>query len=190
MKILRAAEAIRRLKLGPDDPVVAHSLLNLGIVNKDLKMYDDAEQSLLSARKIFAREKRPELESYIAQCNSNLATIYMATNRPDLAEPLLQALVQSCENSDTTDPQQLASCQYRYAIALARQGKYDVAQPLMERTLNQQRKLLGPAHADTIKTMSAYALLLKTTRQTEAAEKIYNQIRQVSYESDTNDFQR
>ncbi len=155
LKILRAAEAIRRLKLGPDDPAVAHSLLNIGIVTKDLEMYDDAEQSLLSAKKIFAQGKRPDLESYIAQCNSNLATIYMATNRPDLAEPMLHELVQSLENSDPTNPQQLTGYQYRYAIALARQGKYDVAQPLMERTLKKQQTLLGPAHPETIKTLSA-----------------------------------
>lgn len=188
LQILLASEALRRKTLGANDPKVGHSLLNIATVLKDMKRYDAATPTFQRAKASFVAGKQSS--SLINQCNLNLATIYMLQNNFPLAEQHLAEVVASAQADRNAHPLQVAEYQYRYSIALAKQGKYETAQPMMERVLQTQQQQLGRGHAETVKTMQAYALLLKTTQQSVAAEKVYNTIRQVSYETESNDFQR
>ena len=113
----------------------------------------------------------------------------MLQNRLADAENLLAEMLASAE-SNNSSPTLIALSKYRYSIALARQGKYNKAQPLMEQAIQTQRQNLGIQHPETIKTMEAYALLLKTTNQTAEAERVSGVIKQVSYEEESNDFER
>lgn len=188
LQILLASEVLRRKTLGENDPKVGHSLLNIATVLKDLKRYDEAIPTFQRAKASFAASQQFPFQ--IEQCNSNLATIYMLQNNLPLAEQRLAEVVSSAQSNENSNPVYVAQCKYRYSIALARQGKYNVAQSMMEQVLQVQQKHLGQSHTETLKTMQAYALLLKTTEQTAAADEVYNVIRQVSYESDDNDFER
>lgn len=188
LQILLASEVLRRKTLGANDPKVGHSLMNIATVLNDLKRYDEAIPTFQRAKASFVAGKQSS--SLIDQCNSNLATIHMLQNNFPQAEQRLAEVVASAAANKNANPLYVAQCQYRYSIALAKQGKYNVAQPMMERALQTQQQQLGRGHAETVKTMQAYALLLKTTQQSAAAEKVYNTIRQVSYESDSSDFQR
>ena len=188
LQVLLAAAAIRSKVLGPADPKVAHSLFNVATVQQDLKQFDEAIQSYVKARASFMASKSLDAAPYIDKCNTNLATILMLQNRLADAEKLLAGLLESAE-SNKSSPAHVALCKYRFSIALARQGKYEQAQPLMEQAIQSQQQNLGIQHPETIKTMQAYALLLKTTNQTAEAEHISGVIKQVSFEEESNDFQ-
>lgn len=188
LQILLASEVLRRKTLGDNDPKVGHSLLNIATVLKDLKRYDQAIPTFQRAKASFASHK--QLGSLVEKCNLNLATIYMLQNNLPMAEQRLAEVVAGAELNQQANPVHIAACKYRYSIALAKQGKYDVAQPMMEQTLQIQRQQLGPTHSETVKTMKAYAMLLEATKQVAAARQVYNAIRQVSYESESSDFQR
>ena len=61
----------------------------------------------------------------------------------------------------------------------------------MQQAIQAQQQNLGIQHPETIKTMEAYALLLKTTNQTAEAEQVFGVIKQVSFEEEeSNDFER
>lgn len=190
LKILRASMAIRNKVLEADDPAIAHSLMNVGIAEKDLKMFADSKKSLERAKEIFAADGSPELYPYVLNCDSNIAALLMLEGNLVQAESLLAGLLKAAEAASPINPVYVAKCKYRYSIALARQGKYEMAQPLMEQAIQLQQQQLGMSHSETMATLEAYALLLKTTKQEASAEKMYEYIRQVSYETDDNNFQR
>ena len=190
LQVLLAAAAIRSKVLGAKDPKVAHSLFNVATVQQDLKQFNEAIQSYSRARASFIANDSPDAIPYINKCNSNLATILMLQNRLAAAEQVLAEMLATAESSNSS-PTHIALCKYRYSIALARQGKYDKAQPLMQQAIQAQQQNLGIQHPETIKTMEAYALLLKTTNQTAEAEQVFGVIKQVSFEEEeSNDFER
>ena len=184
-EILDQARAIREKSLGDDHAIYAHSCLNLGAVLLDLKRPDNAESYLKKALEIFDRDFGTD-ESLTHRAKSHLATIYMLRKQPGQAEPLLQSLAKTMPVGST---EQIAH-QYRLSIAYAKQGKYDLAKPLLEATIEQQKKKFGSADQRTINSLRAYALVLDRTHQTESAEKVKQHINRVASQVNTQDFQQ
>ena len=188
-KVFQASEVIRRRKLGPEHSLVAHSNLNLGIVCLDQKKFDLAAKHLARAVEGFDKEDKSE-ENMLQLARKKLATLHMAKGEPELAAPLLGDVVEFTYARLGSDHPQVAELQYRQGIALAKQGKYDEAEPIFAKALETQKTKLGESHASTINTMRAMALLLKQTRRTSESQNMMREIQRVSKASDSNEFQR
>ena len=184
--VLQASEVIRRNELGKNSLPVAHSLLNIGIVQQGMRKYDDAYASYQRAEEILASHNE---SGSLLECRSNLATIQMLKGRYSDAEAVLESVLTSLNSNPKTTPVLLAKYQFRLAIAQAKQGKYDRAQPLLEQTLAIQKANLREGDGETIKTMKAYALVLEKTKQFAASKKIKQQIQLVAA-GDDQSFQR
>ncbi len=184
-EILDRAKNIREAELGTDHVAYAHSCLNLGVLMLDLKRTDNAEEHLKQALTIFERDFGTDQE-LTNRAKSSLATIYMLRKQPELAAPLLKDVVDAM----AADSDDKLTHQYRLSIAYAKQGKYDLAKPVMESVYREQTKRFGQSDSRTVTTMRAYALLLERTHQTDDANKIKNHIERVAHQVDTNDFQK
>ncbi len=186
--ILHATKAIRGRALGQRSTAFGHSCLNLGIVALDQKQLDEAEENFTVAEQIFAAEFGAG-NSLSSRCNSHLATIQMLRNRPDLAERFLRDVVDDFTEGESSDPEGLLAHRYRLAIALARQGKYEEAGPLLVAVIDQQRQRFGESDARTMKSLKAYVLLLESSHQYDAAKAVRQQINRVAKSVSGNEFQ-
>ena len=189
LEIHKAAELIRVHKLGEDDPLVAHSRLNMASANFDMRAYGAAEEDLKKA--VAAFDVADPAQAHLKNLGlARLSTVYMLTNRPNQAEPILADLLKLQEADEKAPPIDLADLQYRLGIAQARQGKYDAAEPILREAYATQKRIEGPSGKSTIKSMQAIALLLKQTRRTEESTQLENEIRRVAKHSDTDEFVR
>ncbi len=185
--ILKACEVIRRQALGTNHPLVGHSLMNLGTVYSEKKQFVKAADCLSQALAIFdSSDDLKKVFSPIAQ--RKLATVHMLNSRPDSAEPLLKSLLEQAL-SQNAEPALVAQAKYRYAVALARQGKYDLAEPVLEQALATQRSQLGETNRDTINSLQVMAMLLDRTGRAQEAAKINQQLQKMAQQSD-NGFRR
>ena len=53
-----------------------------------------------------------------------------------------------------------------------RQGKYEQAEPLYQRTLKTRERVLGPEHPDTVGTVNNLAILYRNQGKYEQAESL------------------
>lgn len=188
-QVLDEAKLIRQKLLGDDDPAFAHSCMNLGIVCMDLKRYEDAAEYFTTASPIFLSSEGDSGPSLL-RCRSHLATIYMLQQKPSLAEPLLTSVVNVLQSQAAPEARlELLDHRYRLAIALARQGKYNLAKPMFEGVIQNQKESFGLSDKRTVTSLRAYALLLERTNHADAAAKVRRQINQVAHLTDDDDFQ-
>lgn len=189
LKILRASEVIRRNHLGPDDPQVGHSRFNIGVVLMDMKQYDEALDNFKQAEQILLATSRPDWKA-VSECQSKMATIYMLGGHFVPAQAMLQSALTNLKQSASYAPEEVNALQYRLAIALAKQGKYDRARPMLEQLVDFQKRTLGD-HPDTLKSLQALALVMQQTRQTDAAERLSSEARRMAEAlPDTTKFRR
>jgi tetratricopeptide (TPR) repeat protein len=185
--VLSASGAIRRRLLAPDDPQVGHNLLNLGIVALDAGNHSLAEDHLREALAIIEKQLG-DRHPMALLCHSHLATVHMSLKQPEKAEPHLEQILTVLRRSPNITFQELAEHEYRLAICLAKQGKYDRAETFLRSLLKSQESELSPNHPSTVRSMQALALLLKSTGRQSDAEVVDSQVRQAKFESDSNDF--
>ncbi len=178
LRILRASEAIRRNHLGPDHPQVGHSRFNIGVVLMDMKQYDEALGNFKQAEQILLAAPRPDWKS-VSECQSKMATLYMLGGHFVPAQSMLQSALTNLKQSPSFTPDEINALQYRLAIALAKQGKYDRARPMLEQLVDVQRRTLGD-HPDTLKSIQALALVMQQTRQSDAAERLNSEARRMA----------
>ena len=179
LKILRGSEAVRRAKLGPDAIEVGHSRLNIGTVLMDMKAFPEALESMQMAEHIFLQTV-PRRHQGVVLCQTKMATIYMLQKQYELAEETLTSAVNELRQVANVMPSQMSGTEYQLAIALGRQGKYAQAQPLLEKIIATQEVELGPSHPMTVRSLKAYALVLKQTRQGSEAQRVYDQIQRTA----------
>lgn len=189
LKIHQAAELIRMRKLGPDHALVAHSRLNAAIACIDLKDYELAQKYLLQA--IDGFQSQNQIEAHLLdRARGKLATVYMLNGQPELAEPLLQEMLQSQVSQFGTDHAEIAELQYRLGIAFAKQGKYDSAEPILRQALATQHRHLKPGNPKMMLSMKAMALLLQRTHRENESRQFLEEIERIARKSDSNDFLR
>lgn len=175
LKILKAAEAIRRMKLGPDHVQVGHSLLNIGTVEIDLQQYSESIENLEQALTIFrSSDKWSDWQDLTLE---KLGTSHMLANQPGEAEPYLAERLEKAIAERGVDDPEVAELQYRLAIALGRQGKYEAAERTLASAIETQQTKLGVQHSSTVKSITAYALLLKQTGRDAEAQELQSRLR-------------
>lgn len=188
LRMFQAVEVIRRQKLGPDHPQVGHSFLNMAtaMLESDRSRAEQAAGFYGRAAQIFSSS--PDTVALQEQAWEKQATAYMLANQPERAEPLLAELVVRAQQQPSPSTTRIADLEYRYAIALGRQGKYELAEPVIKRVVAVQERERGPHHSQTERAYQAYALMLKQTGQTELSEQLMNRLR-FAQNPDSGEFQ-
>ena len=184
--VLNSAKKIREQKLGGRSFEYAQSCLNLGIVALAQHNLNQAEKELTTARQLFVSQKGVENEFSI-RCGVQLATALMLQNRPDSAEKILKQVVEATEKSASS--KELADYRYKLSIALARQGKYKEAEPMLLQVLSKQISAQGAASQQALSTMKALARLYEATHQKEKLNAVRSQLNQTSRVASGSDFQ-
>ncbi len=187
-KLHRTAESIRREKLGPDHPLVGHSLYNLAVIYLDTSRLDLAEQCLGQALEIF-RKQYPQGHPVAWEIQHKLATTWMLQGKVGQAETALKELV-DLGNRHTIARDQLLLWRYRLAIACAKQQKYDAAESILVEVLAEQERSLGAVHEDTVRTRNALATLYAQTNRRDLADQLGNQVIPAGYRESTGEFKR
>lgn len=190
LKVLRGSEAIIRLNLGPAALDVGSIRMNIGRVLMEIRNFREALDNFQMAERVFIK-LIPRPHSFIVECKTKMATLHMMEHRYVLAEDLLRSAVNEQQQVTGVTPAQLAATEYRLSIALGQQGKYDRTQPLLEKIIAIQQRDLGVANPLTVRSLQAYAIVLKQTQQVEAAERVCLQIEQVTaLNGDSNSLRR
>ncbi len=179
LKVLRGSEAIYRLNLGPDALDVGSVRMNIGRTLMNIRNFSEALDNFQMAEQVFIK-LIPRPHSFIVECKTKMATIHLMEHRYVLAEDLLHSAVEEQQQVTGVTPAQLAATEYQLSIALGQQGKYDRTQPLLEKIIEIQQRDLGVANPFTVRSLQAYAIVLKETQQVEAAQRVYHQIEQVT----------
>jgi tetratricopeptide (TPR) repeat protein len=148
MEHFTGALEVRKQRLGPDDPLVASSLNNIGLAHTEMGELGDAYEAHHQAMAIRLERARDR----IGNSYSNMASLLLRMGRPDEAEEMLKR----CPSlKDFTDETFLRTGNPRFSgdmVLLSRirlrQGRLDDAVCLATKALAFRRELLG----DRLKT--------------------------------------
>lgn len=183
LKIIRTAEEIRRQQLGENHPQVGHSLLNLGTIYIENKNLVLAQQCLEQAMPIL--EQIPQPNRLLIDAQAKMAVVKMLLNAPEQAEPLLTAVVNGLTQI-RADDRELGIAEHRLGVALAKQGKYDRAEPVLRASEQRLAGTLGNDHNQTAKVREALVQLLVQTGRQREADAMKSGIRQVNFDGGGN----
>ena len=95
------------------------------------------------------------------------------------AREILDKSSQDIGKSLSNDPELQAQMMYTMAVTYRGLGLYSLAQPLQERALEIQRRVLGPQHPDTLRSMNLLATTLGDLGHDAEAEKISREVLEI-----------
>ncbi|MGY1425250.1 tetratricopeptide repeat protein [Lysobacter sp. A289] len=156
----RKALVIRRKVFGEDNLLVADSLNNLANLYRDRDRPADAEPLYRQAIGIY-REGVGAEHAWTATSIKNLGELFLEMDNAAAAEVQFREALRIRELTRSADHSPIAEARSLLGASLARQGQWDIAEPLLlqaHTALEQSRGAQDP------KTQDAYARLL-TARQ-------------------------
>jgi CHAT domain-containing protein/Tfp pilus assembly protein PilF len=164
------AIAIREKALGPEHPLVAASLNNLGGLYYEKADYARAEP--LYRRALAIREKAlgPE-HPLVAGSLNNLAGLYHEKGIFAPAEPLYRRALAIWEKALGPEHPNVADSLDNLAGLYGRKGDYARAEPLHRRALAIREKALGPGHPAVAGSLNGLASLYMARRDTKEATR-------------------
>jgi tetratricopeptide (TPR) repeat protein len=157
--VLRDNLAICENTLGPEHPITARSLNNLGWMLR-------AQGDLIAARPLYERalairEKTLGREHPdTARSLNSLAGLLHEQGEFAAARPLYERALAICEKTLGREHSETATCLNNLALLLNDQGDPTGARPLYERALAIYEKAFGPEHPSTATSLSNLASLL------------------------------
>jgi non-specific serine/threonine protein kinase/serine/threonine-protein kinase len=92
------------------------------------------------------------------------------------AREILDKSANDVDKSLSNDPELQAKMMYTMAVTYRGLGLYSRAQPLQERALEIQRRVLGPQHPDTLRSMNLLANTLGDEGHDVEAEKLCREV--------------
>jgi len=152
---------LRESVLGPEHPLVATALNNLGVIHYLKGNLDTAES--LDRRALAIREKAfGSNHPLVASMLNNIAEIYRLRANYAEADSLYRRAIASWENSLGPDHYALAFPLTNLAIVRRRLGDYTEAEQLYKRGLVIRETVLGPEHADVALNLNNLGALYMT----------------------------
>jgi tetratricopeptide (TPR) repeat protein len=107
---------------------------------------------------------------------SNLADLYKAQHKYELAEPLYQRALSIREQVLAPAHPDTASSLDKLADLYSAQHKYELAEPLYQRALAIYDQVLGPDHPAATSSLNNLANLYRSQGKYSAAEHLYHRI--------------
>jgi len=170
--LAKEAIEIKTRIYGPEDPDVAKSLNNLGLLYDSMGAYAQAESLYQKALVIMEEKMGAEHES-VAICLNNLAALYRNVGAYAQAEPLYQRALHIKEKQLGSDHSSVATSLNNLALLYFEMGSYTQAEPIYQRALAIVEKRLGPEHPKVAICLNNLALLYKTMGDYNRAEQLY-----------------
>ena len=168
----RKALEIKASLLGKENPEVATTLNNLGVLFRALGKYKEAEaplkQALAIQEKVFTKD-HPE----VALTLNNLAATYHDRGDYKDAEPLYKQALTIEEQVYGKDDLVVALTLNNLAALYHDQGKYGEAEKLYTRSFEIREEELGQQHPDVATTVSNLASLYQDKKEYDKAEPLY-----------------
>lgn len=156
---------------GPNDPRLATTLNELGLVYRTERKYGKAEAVFKRAAGIW--EKTPGREHiYAATALNNLAVLYHAQHRDAEAETFFKRALSIEQQTLGPEHPQVATGLTNLAVLHYDRGEYRQAASLYERALTIDEHALGLSHPDLIAILEDYAKVLRKLDRTAEAAKL------------------
>jgi tetratricopeptide (TPR) repeat protein len=170
--------AILKKEVGPENPVTARSLNNLGELYRAMGDYAKAEPLYRQALQIYQKVFGLENPMTVTILN-NLAELYRVMGDYPKAEPLDQQALQirnkmlGSEHPDTAESLNNLACLYRDM------GDYPKAEPLYRQALQIYQKVCGLENPLTATTLNNLAVLYVQMGDYAKAEPLHQQALQI-----------
>ncbi|OON65487.1 tetratricopeptide repeat protein [Hymenobacter sp. CRA2] len=169
--LLRRALAITEKMNGPDHPLVATSLNNLGLLLRDTNRLAEAEPLLRRALAIAEASYGPDHPAVAIRLN-NLGLLCRDTNRLAEAEPLMRRALAIDEASYGPDHPAVATSLNNLAMLLQETNRLAEAEQLIRRALAIDEASYGPDHPAVATVLINLAMLLQETERLAEAEPL------------------
>jgi eukaryotic-like serine/threonine-protein kinase len=170
--LLQNAAEIKERALGPANPSLAGTLVNLGTVYHSQGRNPEAESLYLRALEI--REKVLGSEHPdVAESLNQLALLYYAEGKLAQAEPLYRRAITIHEKTLGADHPDLAPDLLNLAMVDDAQGKSAQAEPLYRRAIAIDEKALGPNHPGLATDLNNFAIFYRRHGQYLQAEPLF-----------------
>jgi serine/threonine protein kinase/tetratricopeptide (TPR) repeat protein len=166
--LLREALELRRKALGVDDPLVASSLVQLGVLRQ---RYDLAEGERYLREAVAIREKRfgPD-DLNVANTLADLADILRRRRAFNDAEKLLLRSLAIREKALPPGDPVIAGSLSGLGRVYTESGQFARAEPILQRALDIRMKALGPDHYATSRSYDDLAALRMAEKRWPEAE--------------------
>ena len=168
-RLLREALALQQKALGPDDPVVAATLVELGVLRQ---RYDLAEGERYLREAVRIREKvfGPD-DLWLANSLADLADIRRQQKQYADAEQLLKRSIAIREKALSPDDPLLAASLSGLGRVYRDAGRFAEAEPYLFRALAIRTKAHGPDHYVTSRSYDSIAELRAAQQRWPEAEE-------------------
>ena len=168
------ALAIRRKSLPPDHPLIADSLNNLGVVQRELREYAAAKQSHEQALAILRKSLPPDHPD-IAQSLNNLGLVQDALREYAAAKQSLEQALAIFRKSLPPDHPLIATCLNNLGAVQYALREYAAAKQSDEQVLAIFRKSLPPDHPLIATCLNNLGLVQDELREYAAAKQSHEQ---------------
>jgi tetratricopeptide (TPR) repeat protein len=156
--------------LGPSDPEIATSLLNLAALNGRLRRYSEAERFGLEALGIWEKTLGPEHRD-VAVCLNNLAMIYWHQKRTDEAIPFARRALAIWDKTVGREHRDYVMGLTNLAGVYCDTGQFEEAETLLKQSIETVERRGGPG-PELAWILSNYAYVLRTTKRVAEAKEL------------------
>lgn len=164
---LAKAEAFEK-----DDPRLAATLNNLGVLYYRLNLYPEAKNAL--ERALAIREKAKETDPVaLAQSLNDLAMVYCIQDRVAEAEPLVKKALSIRKSHLTEETEEMAQSLEVLAMLAHRHGQPMQARNSLQKSLFIRKKVLGVDHPDVARTLNELGMQHQLSGELFQARKCY-----------------
>jgi serine/threonine-protein kinase len=176
---LLATALERRLALlGPDDPDVAESRIDLGRLRSDQADFDEAER--LCREGLATLEARlPRDHPALASAMATLGHVLVERGSYEEAVSVLESAARAQEQRGPESPE-LAGSLFELANAHFYQGHWDEAETLTERVLVMSRNLYGEGHPNVAEDLVNLGAIAHERGNYPEAERRYRQALEIT----------
>jgi serine/threonine protein kinase/tetratricopeptide (TPR) repeat protein len=168
-RLLREALELRRRELGPDDPLVAETFVELGVLRQ---RYDLAEGERYLREAVRIREERlgPN-DLWLANSLADLADIRRRRHAFVDGEQMLLRSLAIREKALSPDDPMIAASLSGLGQLYRDWGKFDQAEPILLRALAIRMKAFGPDHYVTSRSYDSLSSLRAMQKRWPEAEQ-------------------
>ncbi|MDR0327431.1 MAG: CHAT domain-containing protein [Planctomycetaceae bacterium] len=160
---------------------IVQSLCNLGILNKNLGRYKDAEMYYGQALKA-----NPD-EFMTAVVRNNMGLLYQEQYHYEEAKPLYEQALKTYEKLYGKDDPYVAPPLHNLARLYRDQGNYTEAEKHQKRALSIDEKELGKDHHETAISLNGLAMIYREQKRYADAESLYQRCLEICRERLGND---
>ncbi len=157
--------------LDPDHPNIATVHNNLGLLYRAQERYTEAEISYTRCREILVKQL-PREHPYVISSTNNVGILRFMQGKLDEAEPLLKEALALRQKNLVAPHADIAESLFNLALLYDARRDFARAEPLFRESLQMREAVLRADHPLIVKTLEAYASMLRKGGRAEEAETL------------------